>query len=252
LGTGNGVPAKAGNSAKNTLKQNLQLLKEEHETDNETSEQEIANKGQGNMVHYTTQGLNTNSQSNHLPSNLPKNQNFKEQDPKKLFSKKYKEIGRENMSSSTKNTLTNVTTEQQSKMTGKPEFRKEPSFSAKYGGLRSTGSNKHSHHSSASLQKPKRQSNSPGTKSRSPQLNSEGGGSFWFVNKSHYKTISKDSGSMKLPDSAFNLANVAYAPSTVENSKRCGEKPGKSTNLMSGGLYEKAREKILMTKKRKH
>jgi len=228
------------------LKQNLQLLKEEHETDNEFSEHELPSKGPVSVVHYTNNGLNTNIQGNHLPSNLSK-QNFKEQDPKKLFSKKYKEIGRENMSSSTKNTLTNVTLEQQSKITGKPEFRKEPSFSAKYGGLRSTGSNKHSHHSSASLQKPKRQSNSPGAKSRSPQLNSDGGGSFWFVNKSHYKTISKDSSNIKLMDNAFNLANAGqgHGPNTVENSKRGPEKLAKpASNLLSNNLYEKARDKI--------
>lgn len=83
------APTKTGgNSAKNTLKQNLQLLKEEHETDNELSEHEHVNKGSVGVVHYTNGGLNTNIQGNHLPSTVMKSQNLKEQDPKKLFSKK--------------------------------------------------------------------------------------------------------------------------------------------------------------------
>ena len=120
-------------------------------------------------------------------------------------------------------------------------------------------SNKHSQHSSASLQKPNRQSNNPinsqelchklKSKSKSPNQNSDGGGTMRNFNLSHYKTISKDSQSMKMLESVLPHSNTDSAPGGI---KKIDKNSSKSSKLLSGGLYEKARNKILMTKMRKN
>jgi len=67
-------------------------------------------------------------------------------------------------------------------------------------------------------------------------------------NLSHYKTISKDSHSMKLLESVLPHSNTESAPGLV---RKTDKNSSKSSKLLSGGLYEKARNKILMTKMRK-
>ena len=147
----------------------------------DTSKIQLASNNNHNQNHLTiTNATNIDSKKNLklTKSNSQQNNLNNENDPKNLFSKKYKDIGRnENGSTSTKNTFTNNTSNNdfiknnymsQTKATTNTEVRSNsnkkedakkstvitPSitYMNKISGL----SNKHSQHSSSSLQKPKR------------------------------------------------------------------------------------------------
>lgn len=268
----NYIASTQGHGNKNNLRKDLQLLQEEQEMENELSENDVLIEC-GNVLPFQPnflqqqQSLQGHQQQSLQPQKnlcynnittaakkINQQQNIKEQDhnstAKNLFNQTYKEIGRENMSSSTKHTLTNVTNEcqvqaqQVHKAQSKKRMvdsRKEANFSYKYGCFRPTTSNLHSYHSSASVHKQQRKSNSPGMKTRSPNFTSDGGGSFGFGNKSHLKSISKDSQSLKMLETVFNFANYENGKKEPRKKK---QNPPSQRSPNANSLYEKAQAKI--------